>query len=122
MANFKPSAPFTVPLVLLSPTYETVSGVENKIIPSITEALEENGNVFYGNFKSYGGTDRTIDGLYIVEDTANVETWYRPDIKSGCCVGVIATGAVYEIMGEPENINLRNQYLKLKLRRFKGGA
>lgn len=122
MANFKPSAPFTVPLVLLSPTYETVSGVEKKAYPSIAEALEDTYNVFYGNFKTYGGTDRTIDGLYIVEDTASVETWYRPDITSACRIGVIQTGGVYEIIGEPENINLRNQFLKFKVRRFKGGA
>lgn len=122
MANFRPSAPFTVPLVLLTPTYSTVMGVETKMIPSVSDALKDASNVFYGNFKTYGGTDRTIDGLYIVEDTARVETWFRPDITSECYVGVISSGAVYEIMGAPENINMRNQYLKLKLRRFKGGA
>jgi hypothetical protein len=51
-----------------------------------------------------------------------VETWFRPDIQSNCRIGVPQTGAVYEILGEPENINMQNQYLKFKVQRVKGGA
>lgn len=117
MANFKPSAPFTVPMMLLEPTYTTVSGVPTKTFPALT-----GGKVFYGNFKTYGGTEREINGLYSVIDTAIIECWYRPDIKSDCRIGIPATNAVYEILGEPENINLRNQYLKFKVQRVKGDA
>lgn len=128
MANFRPSAPFSVSMVLLTPAYSTAYGVSKKTFPSITEALNEVDtndkpiNLFFGNFKTYGGTERDVDGLYVIEDTASIETWYRPDIVSDCRIGVIATGAVYEIWGEPENINMRNQYLKFKVRRYKGGA
>lgn len=117
MAAFKPSATFSVPLMLLQPTYSKVGGVVKKTFPALEEGVP-----FYGNFKTYGGTELTVNGVYSVEDTAWIETWFRPDIKSDCRIGIPSTGAIYEIIGEPENINLRNQYLKFKARRVKGGA
>jgi hypothetical protein len=116
-ANYRPSLPFTVPLVLLKPTYQTVLGVRQKVMPNI-----ENGILFYGSFKTYGGTDQTIDGVYSVIDTADVETWYRPDITSDCEIVIADTDERYEILGQPENIARRNQFLKLKVKRVKGGA
>ena len=98
---------------LLKPTYKKVSGVETKTFP-------ETGELIFGSFKTYGGTETNVNGLTVVEDTAKVETWYRPDITSGD--GVKVNGAVYEIIGDPENIELRNQYLLFKVRRVKGGA
>ena len=117
MAAFKPSATFSVALMLLQPTYSKVQGVTKKSFPDLEQGLP-----FYGNFKTYGGTELTVNGIYSVEDTAWVETWFRPDIKSDCRIGIPSTGAIYEIIGEPENINLRNQFLKFKVRKVKGGA
>jgi hypothetical protein len=34
----------------------------------------------------------------------------------------LSDGAVFDILGEPENIEMRNQFLKFKVRRVKGGA
>lgn len=117
MAKYRPSNPFDTPLRLLVPTYATVSGVKTKTFPAV-----ESGDLFFGSFKSYGGTERDVNGIYSIEDTANIETWFRPDIKSGCRIAVANSGAVYEIIGEPENIDLRNQFLKFKVSRVKGGA
>ena len=117
MARFKVSAPFTVAMVLLIPTYTTTMGVPTKAFPTVSKGIP-----FNGNFKTYGGTEIVSDELYSIQDTAWVETWYRPDIKADCRVVVRDTGAVYEVYGEPENIELRNQYLKFKIRRVKGGA
>lgn len=117
MAQYRPSLPFSTPLVLLIPTYTTVSGVKKKTFPSV-----ENGILFYGSFKTYGGTERDVNGVFVVEDTANIETWFRPDITSGCRVAIAGTNAVYDILGEPENIEMRNQYLVFKVSRIKGGA
>lgn len=114
---FKPSAVFSVAMMLLAPTYTTVQGVRKKAFPAPSD-----GSLFYGNFKTYGGTERDVNGVYSVEDTASVETYYRPDIKSECRICVLSTGAIYEIIGEPENIEMRNQYAKFKVRRIKGGA
>lgn len=115
--TYKPSVPFSVPLLLLTPTYSKVNGVEKKTFPAI-----QSGTLFYGSFKSYGGTERDVNGVYSIEDTATVETWYMPEIKSNCRVAVAGTNAVYDILGEPENIDMRNQYLVFKLKRVKGGV
>jgi len=117
MAQFKPRTPFNVAFRLLTPTYKTVQGVPTKTFPD-----PSTGALFYGSFKTYGGTERDVNGLYEIIDTANVETWYRPDIKSDSGVVVVATGAVYEVLNEPENVDMRNQYLAFKVRRVKGGA
>ena len=114
---FKPSAVFSVAMMLLVPTYTTVQGVRKKAFPAPSD-----GALFYGNFKTFGGTERDVNGVYSVEDTASVETYYRPDIKSECRICVLSTGGIYEIIGEPENIEMRNQYTKFKVRRIKGGA
>lgn len=114
--EYRPALPFTTPLKLLVPTYTKKQGVEVK---SYTEAAD---SLFYGSFKTYGGTETTSNGIYSVEDTANVETWYRPDIKSNCRVMLAESNEVYEIIGTPEDINQRHQWLKFKVRRVKGGA
>lgn len=117
MAAFKPALPYTTPLMLLIPERKTVKGVPKNIYPEISEGIR-----FNGSFKTYGGTETEQNGLYSVLDTANVETWYRPDIKGDCRVVLLQTGAVYEIIGEPENLNMRGQYMKFKVQRVKGGA
>lgn len=117
MKSYKPSTPFDAALVLLIPTYSESYGVPNKTFPDVAGGI-----LFYGSFKTYGGTERDVNGIYSVENTAVIETWYRPDIKSNCRIAVPQTGEVYEILGEPENINLRNQYLKFKVIQVKGGA
>lgn len=114
---YKPLSPFSVALMLLVPTNSKVMGVSKKTFPAVSD-----GTLFFGSFKTYGGTEHEVNGLLSVEDTATVETWYRPDITSGCRVAIAGTNAVYEIVGEPENIEMRNQFLKFKVSRVKGGA
>lgn len=117
MAMYRPTQPFTTGLMLLVPKYQKISGVRKKVYPKI-----EDGIMFRGSFKTYGGTERDVNGVLVVEDTADIETWFFPEVKSECRVGVITTGAIYDIMGEPENIDMRNQFLKFKVKRVKGGA
>lgn len=114
--NFRPALPFSVPLLLLLPTIKKTVGVTVKNVDV------EDGILIYGTFKTYGGTDQTVNGVYSVVDTAEIVTWYRPDITSNCIIALADTGARYEILGEPENIDRRNQFLKLKVQRVKGGA
>ncbi len=115
MSSYKPSGPFVTPVILLTPTYMTVKGVRKKVYPA-------DGPIINCCFKTYGGTEKNINDVYSIEDTANIETWYRPDIKSDCQIKLADTDAVYEVMNEPENIDMRNQYCKFKVRRVKGGA
>lgn len=113
MAEYKPSL-FNVPMFLFIPQYVTAKGSTKKVYP-------ETGELIYCSFKTYGGTETAINGVYAVEDTASIETWFRPDITSECIL-CTAEGAKYEIINTPENINMRNQWLKCKVRRVKGGA
>ena len=115
MASYRAALDNTIPLMLLKPVSEKVQGVLKKTYPA-------QGILFYGSFKTYGGTERDVNGVYSIEDTAVIECFFRPDIKSNCRISVPQTGAVYEIIGEPENINMRNQFMKFKVRRIAGGA
>lgn len=104
-------------MVLLAPTWTTVQGVAKKTFPAVKDGIAIN-----GSFRTYGGTERDVNGLYTVEKTAIVETWYRPEVRADCRIALPQTGEVYEILGDPENIEMRNQYLKMKVRQVKGGA
>lgn len=115
MTVYKPSAPFAVPLIVYKPTYTKSGGVRAKVYP-------ETGFQIFGTFRTFGGTELKVDGIYSIVDTAEIETWYRPDITSDCIIALAATGAKYEVFGEPENIGQRNQYMKFKVQRVKGGA
>lgn len=128
MSNYRPDLDNTIPLVLISPIKSNSYGVENKTYPTIEEALEEKDehnhskNLFYGSFKSYGGTESKVNGIYSIIDTAKIECWYRPDIKSDCRIGVLFNNAIYEIINEPEDVNMRHQFLKFKVKRIKGNV
>lgn len=117
MAEYRPSLPFATALIVLKPTYEKVAGVSKKVLPDLKDGIRIN-----ASFKSYGGTETTVDGVYSVIDTVDVETWYRPDITSDCIIALAATGAKYRLLNTPENISNRNQFLKFRMERIKGGA
>lgn len=114
MANYKPAGPFNVPMYVFIPQYVTVKGSKKEIYPTT-------GELIFCSFRTFGGTERTSNDVLVVEDTAVLETWYRPDIKANCILKN-ADGQEYEILGTPENINMRNQTLRFKVRAIKGGA
>lgn len=115
MAEYKPSFPFTTPIDLLIPSYTESKGVKVKTFPAVGIRLN-------CSFKTYGGTETSTNGVFSVIDTAIVETWYRPDIKPDCRIRLFSSGQVYEIIGKPENINERNQFIRFKVRAVEGGA
>lgn len=104
----------TTAMRLQVPTYDNVLGVEKK---TFTDR-----DVIMCNFKTYGGTESVVNDVLSVIDTAQITCWYRPDITSACRLKRLTDGAVFEILGEPENLELRNQILYFKIRRVKGGA
>ena len=115
---YKPNIPYTVPAYLLIPTEEIIKGVQVKTYPKPNE-----GELIFCSFKTYGGTEQNVNGVRSVIDTATIETWYRPDIKAKCrlCLADNLT-KFYEVEGEPENINRRNQWLLFKVKAVAGGA
>lgn len=105
----------TTPFRLQTPIVATSYGVSKKVWADAE-------GVIMANFKTYGGTEKTDNNILSVEDTANIVCWYRPDIKSNCRLVRLSDGAAFEILGEPENIEMRNQFLKFKVKRVVGGA
>lgn len=113
MADFKAHTPYNVPAFLLVPTTEYIKGVPKKSFTAETEP-------FFCSFRSFGGTETQVNGVTVVENTATVETWYDPRITSGCNIRVADLD--YEILGTPENVEMRNKWLVFKVRAVKGGA
>ena len=117
MSNYKPSNQFVVPMKLLVPVINKVQGVTTK-----TYTMPEASKLFYGSFRTFGGTERIENGVYTLSDTAVIDTWYRPDIKADCRVHLCDSGEEYDIIGTPENIERRNQYLQFKVKKVGGKA
>ena len=99
MSDYRPSSPFVTPIMLIIPEYATVKGVRRKAYP-------ESGPVIWCSFKTYGGTERNENDVYAID----------------CRIMLAESGAMYDIINEPENINMRNQYCAFKVRRVKGGV
>lgn len=118
MREYKPAAPFATCMKLLEPIYTAVKGVKKKTYPDPGTVQKK----FWGTFRSFGGTETTENDVYTVIATAYIDTWYRSDIKANCRVYLCGTGDTYEILGEPEDINMRHQYMKLHVRKVGGGA
>lgn len=78
--------------------------------------------IFPCNFSSYGGTESIVNGVLVIDETATITSRYFPEIKANCRVKLLQSGAEYEIIGEPENVEMRNMWLVFKVRRIKGGA
>lgn len=112
MSEYRPNTPYNVPAVLQIPDYKEEKGVSVKTYKDAAN--------LYISFRTFGGTERNSNGQLVVENTGVVETWYRPDIKSDC--RFLIEGIPYEIMGSPENINMRHKYMKIQVRAIKGGV
>lgn len=109
---YRPRSPFSTVVELYGCSTERVLGVVTKKHTKIDD--------IFCSFKTYGGTETTSNGITVVDDTAEVETWYRPDITSSSVVKL--NDKTYEVIGEPENIEMRNQFMKFKVRAVRGGA
>lgn len=117
MARYRPTKPFDTPMLLYP-----VTGTSNKLGVQVNE-YAETGILFFGSFATYGGTEREVNGVYSVEDTATVETWYRPEFAASGRVALAnAPTRLYEIKGEPEDIEQRHQFTRMRLSRVAGGA
>lgn len=103
------------PFSLLIPKTEKHNGIVRK-------AYEPDNITRLCNFSTYGGDEREVNGVIAIEDTATVVTWYDPQIQSGCAIRLLESGKDYEIISEPEDIELRHQEMSFKVKRIKGGA
>ncbi len=112
---FRPSQinELRTPAEILIPTTEDYLGV-------ITKTFPESGEQIFVNFKSKGGTETTVNGVYSVLDTAEIVTWYDSRITSDCRIKIGSD--VYEVKGTPEDVELQHIFMILKVERVGGGA
>lgn len=113
----------TTPFYYYAGTFAETNGIRKKVFEIDTDG---NGKprVRFCNFSTYGGSEYENNGVVVVDDTANVITWFDPAIKAGGAISLCQNGdgVLYEIQGEPENVEMRNQELSFKVKRYKGGA
>lgn len=114
MSTFKPNTPYTVPFYLL------MAAAKEKKKGVLVKEYTRKEKPMFCSFRTFGGTEKTVNDMLVVENTAVMETWYHPDIKADSRVEV--NGITYEILGTPENIDMRNQWMRFKVRAIKGGA
>lgn len=73
-----------------------------------------------GKFKQKGTTEKSANGLTVVADQTTYTTWYKADYEAK---DILTIGGIdYEIIGTPENVEMRNRYSVLNLERIGGGA
>lgn len=104
----------TTPMMVYKTEEKFVLGVKTKVLTPADKV--------FCNFKTYGGTEKEVNGVIAVEDTATITCWYHPCITSDCILERLTDGARFEVLGEPENIEQRNMVMRFKVRRVKGGA
>ena len=114
--RYNPQTPFDVAMKLLKPTSTMSKGVTKKVFPDPKDVKD----VFFGSFRTYGGTENKSNEIFTVYDTAVVDTWYNPEIKSDCQVYICETGEIFEVINRPENIGMRHQYMQFKLQKVGG--
>lgn len=115
--NYKPSTPFNVPMKLLVPVTNSVYGAGKK-----TFSAPADSELFYGSFRTFGGTENIKDGVYTIVNTAVIDTWYRPDITADCQIYLCDNEQIYDIVSDPEDIDFRHQYLQFKVQKIGGKA
>lgn len=111
--SYKPNLPFNVPALHLKRSLQKINGVN-------TEVFTEADKPFYCSAKSYGGTETTVNGIIVIKDTWNIETFYNPAFGKGDKIRFLDDNTEYEILASPENINRACQYMKFKAERIGG--
>ncbi|MFK7692861.1 head-tail adaptor protein [Paenibacillus sp. HJGM_3] len=109
---FKPTAQFATVVRVQHRVATDVNGAPDVSYIDADPALD------YCNWKSRGGTESTESGTLSVEDTAEVMLWFREDLNQQDRLLLHdKTELAYDIIGPPENIEMRNMWLLLKVRR-----
>lgn len=115
--RYNPQGPFTVAMKLLIPTSTKVKGVTKKVY-----STPEESELFFAAFRTFNGTENFSNDVYTIFSTGIVDTWYNPNITTDCMIYICETGEEYRIISEPEDINMRHQYMQFKVEKVGGKA
>ena len=110
--SYQPQVPFNVAAQHIKRSLKKVNGVNNEVFTD--------GDEFFCSAKSYGGTEKTVNGVIVIEDTWVIDTWYNPSFSKGDKIRFLDDKSEYRILASPENINRRGQYMRFKVVRVGG--
>lgn len=113
---YRVSSPFDVAMKLLIPVETKVKGTTKKDFPD-PEDMEK---VFFGSFRTYGGTENFSNNIYTVFDTAVIDTYWNPEITADCRIYICETGEIFDVISRPENIGMRHQYMQFRAQKVGG--
>ena len=64
--------------------------------------------------------ETTANGLTVINEKTTFTTWFKADFAAA---DILTIGGVdFEIVGHPENVEMRSRYSVLTLERISGGA
>lgn len=108
---YVPSAVLNVPARIWRCRYKRINGVQKAV-------YEPDEDIIWLGAKSYGGTEKTIDGVYTVEDTIEFTAYYNPTLTSSDRIQLLGDDSFWEILNTPENVDMRGAFMKFKGRRY----
>lgn len=73
-----------------------------------------------GKFKQKGCAEIGANGLTVVNEKTTYTTWYNANLQASDVLEI--NGKEYEIIGTPENVEMRGRYAIINLERINGGA
>lgn len=103
---------FVTPAVLKKATEVIINGHNQKTYTVI--------GTIKGKFKQKTTSELNANGLSIVEDKISFITWWTNNLEAQDVLTI--NNIDYEIVGQPENVEMRGRYAVLTLHRIKGGA
>lgn len=95
---------------------------ETSVFRGVTSKKYVDSDTFNCSWKSKDKTEKQVNDVWVIEDTAEITCWYNPKIESNCRLVNLKTNKVYEIIGEPENVDNLNQRMIFKVKNIRGGA
>jgi head-tail adaptor len=110
--SYRPQRLFSSAFMVRTATVRTVKGVAVKDW--------QDAGVVFGSFVTFGGTEREVNGVRTVADTARMECFYDPRIVAGCRLLALDTGREYDVDGTPEDVEGRGQFMSVRLERAGG--
>ncbi len=73
-----------------------------------------------GKFKQKGTAETNANGLTVINEKTTFTTWFKADFAAADILTI--NGVDFEIIGAPENVEMRNRYAVITLERISGGA
>lgn len=111
--EYTPNLPFDVPALHLKRSMEKVNGANQEVFTAADEH-------FFCSAKSYGGTEKQVNGVTVIEDTWWIDAYFDPSFGKGDRIRFLDDNTEFEVLASPENINRRGQYMRFKVSRVGG--